>query len=113
MPSCLYELRDEEKLFFIKHKLYLLSERLNDYSWLATLAYLSDLLFALNLSLQGINVTIFKVEDKIEVMMKKLELWSFCLSKKNYDPFANLKNVIKSTEDEFSDKNSLYFIKHG
>lgn len=46
MLSCLYGLRDEVKLFFIEHKLYLLSERLNDYSWLATLAYLSDLLFA-------------------------------------------------------------------
>jgi len=44
--------------------------------------------------------------------MKKLELWSFRLSKKNYDPFANLKNVIKSTGEEFSVKNSLYFIKH-
>jgi hypothetical protein len=51
----------------------------NDYSWLATLAYLSDIfthLNAFNLNLQGIHVTIFKVEDKIEAMIKKLELWS-------------------------------------
>ncbi|VVC34520.1 Hypothetical protein CINCED_3A007729 [Cinara cedri] len=37
---------------------------------------------------------------------------SLRLSKKNYDPFPNIKNVIESTEEELSDKNSKYFIKH-
>jgi len=113
--SRLFELKDEVRLFFIEHKSFSLSERMNDYSWLATLAYLSDIfthLNALNLSLQGTHITIFKVEDKIEAMIKKLELWSLRLSKKNYDPFPNLKNCIESTEEELSDKDSKYFIQH-
>jgi len=66
-------LKDEVRLFFIEHKSFSLSERVNDYSWLATLAYQSDIftyLNALNLSLQGTHVTIFKVEDEIEAMIK-------------------------------------------
>ncbi|XP_026819147.1 zinc finger BED domain-containing protein 5-like [Rhopalosiphum maidis] len=113
--SRLFELKDEVRLFFIEHKSFSLSERVNDYSWLVTLAYLSDIfthLNALNLSLQGTHITIFKVEDKIEAMIKKLELWSLRLSKKNYDPFPNLKNFIESTEEELSDKDSKYFIQH-
>lgn len=113
--SRLFELKDEVRLFFIEHKSFSLSERMNDYSWLATLAYLSNIfthLNALNLSLQGTHITIFKVEDKIEAMIKKLELWSLRLSKKNYDPFPNLKNFIESTEEELSDKDSKYFIQH-
>jgi len=55
----------------------MLSERLNDFSWLASLAYLSDIfahLNELNLSLQGSHVTIFKVEVKIEAMIK---IWNY------------------------------------
>ena len=62
--------------------------------------------------LQVIDEMILKVEDKIEAMIKKLELWSLRLSKKNYDPFPNLKNFIESTEEELSDKDSKYFIQH-
>lgn len=78
MLSHLFELRDEVRLFFIEYKSFSLSKRENDYSWLATLAYLSDIfkthLNTLNLSLQGLHVSIIEVDDKIEAMMKKLEL---------------------------------------
>jgi len=80
--SRLFELKDEVRLFFIEHKSFSLSEHVNDYSWLAILAYLSNIfthLNALNLSLQEIHVTIFNVEDKIEAIIKKLELWSLRL----------------------------------
>jgi hypothetical protein len=63
---------------------------LNDYSWLAVLAYMTDiftLLNALNLSMQGGGITIFNVEDNIEAMIKKLELWARRLSKRNFDTF--------------------------
>jgi hypothetical protein len=113
--SRLFELKDEVRLFFIEHKSFSSSECMNDYSWLATLAHLSNIythLNALNLNLQEVHVTIFKVENKIEAMIKKLELWSLWMSKKNYDPFPNLKIFIKSTEDELSNNDSKYFIKH-
>jgi len=51
-----------------------LSDRLNDFSWLVKLAYLSDIfshLNILNINLQGKKVTDFQVEDKIEAMIKK------------------------------------------
>ncbi|KAL4136257.1 hypothetical protein QTP88_007808 [Uroleucon formosanum] len=110
----LYKDMDSEHYQLLLHS-EIRCERVNDYSWLATLAYLSDIfthLNALNLSLQGTHITIFKVEDKIEAMIKKLELWSLRLSKKNYDPFPNLKNFIETTEEELSDKDSKYFIQH-
>ncbi|CAI6357184.1 unnamed protein product [Macrosiphum euphorbiae] len=89
--------------------------RLNDFSWLASLAYLSDIfshLNVLNLSLQGSHVTIFKVEDKIEAMIKKLELWNLRLSKKNYDSFQNLNNFLELTEEELSGEVFKYIKQH-
>ncbi|XP_025416803.1 zinc finger BED domain-containing protein 5-like [Sipha flava] len=114
--SRLFKLRHEVRLFFIEHKSSItLSERLNDFSWLASLAYLSDIfahLNVLNLSLQGSHVTIFKVEDKIEAMIKKLELWNLRLSKKNYDSFQNFNNFLELTKEELSGEVSKYIKQH-
>jgi hypothetical protein len=44
----------------------------------------------LNLSLQG--VTIFNVENKIEAMIKKLDLWSYRLSNNVRNDFLETKN---------------------
>ncbi|XP_025414328.1 zinc finger BED domain-containing protein 5-like [Sipha flava] len=114
--SRLFELRHEVRLFFIEHKSpFTLSERLNDFSWLASLAYLSDIfahLNVLNLSLQGSHVTIFKVEDKIEAMIKKLEQWNYRLSKKNYDSFQNFNNFLELTKKELSGEVSKNIKQH-
>ena len=56
-------------------------------------AYLADIfgyINALNLSLQGIHVTIFDVEDKIEAMILKLNVWQHRLSQRTFDAFGNL-----------------------
>jgi hypothetical protein len=78
--SRLFELRDEMRVFFIDLKSpFALTERLNDYSWLSVLAYMADIfthLYILNMRTQGGGITIFNVEDKIEAMIKKLELWA-------------------------------------
>jgi len=82
---------------------------------LASLAYLSDIfahLNVLNFSLRGSHVTIFKVEDKIEVMIKKFELWNLRPSKKNYDSFQNLNNFLELTEEELSGEVSKYIKQH-
>jgi hypothetical protein len=54
--SRLFELRYEIRVFFIHlGSPFALTERLNDYSWLAVLAYMADILThlnALNLSMQ-------------------------------------------------------------
>lgn len=52
-------------------------EWFNNFSWLAIVAYMSDIFTFLNdriLSLQGRSVAIFKVEDKVEAMIMRLHL---------------------------------------
>lgn len=43
---------------------------------------------------------IFSVEDKIEAMIKNIELWARCLSKTNFDYFQNLKTFLESVDEK-------------
>jgi hypothetical protein len=83
--SRLFELRAEIRVFFIDlESPFALSDRLNDNPWLAVLANMEDIfthLNAINLSMQEGGITISNVEDKIEAMITKLELWARRLSK--------------------------------
>lgn len=47
----------------------------------------------------------------MEAVMKKFELWSLRLSKKNYYSFPNHNNFLKLTEEELSDEDSKYLKK--
>jgi hypothetical protein len=67
---------------------------------------------ALNLSKQGGGITIFNVEDKIEAMIKKLELWARHLSKRNVDAFQNLKPFLESGDEELSNEVLEFFTQH-
>lgn len=74
----LFKLHDEIRMFFTTTEFHL-GNRFNDFAWLAMIAYLADIfthLNDLNLSLQGTNVTVFTVEDRVQGMVKKLDLWS-------------------------------------
>ena len=85
-------LRDELKVFFTDHNIHL-SDRLHDDEFLTRLAYLGDVftrLNGLNLGLQGLSATIFNVLDKIEAMIKNLELFSVCINKDNTQVFPSL-----------------------
>jgi hypothetical protein len=114
--SRLFELRDKIRVFFmVMESPFALTERLNNYSWLAVLAYMADIfihLNALNLSMQGGVITIFNVEDKIEAMIKKLELWARRLSKINVNPFQNLKTFLESADEELSKEVLELFTQH-
>jgi hypothetical protein len=111
--SRLFESRDEIRVFFIDlGSPFALTVRLNDYSWLAVLAYMADIfthLNTLNLSMQGGGITIFNVEDKIEAMIKKLELWARRLSERNFDDFQNLKTFLESADEELSNEVLEFF----
>ena len=64
-------------MFFIDHH-FPFSDRLLDDEFLRRLTYQGDVfsrLNDLNLGLQGLSATIFKVLDKIEAMTNKLELF--------------------------------------
>jgi len=72
-----FKLSDEVRILICDgtHKKFILREKLNDFSWLCKIAYLADLLThlnVLNLKLQGPDINIFVVEDKIEAMLEKL-----------------------------------------
>jgi hypothetical protein len=87
-----FKLRDELKVFFTDHN-FLLSDCLHDNEFLTQLAYLGDVfsrLNDLNLGLQGLSTTMFNVWDKIEAMIKKLELFSVCINKDNTQVFQSL-----------------------
>jgi hypothetical protein len=44
----------------------------------------------MNLGLQGLSTTIFNVWDKVEAMIKKLELFSVLINKDNTQVFPSL-----------------------
>ncbi|GBM94469.1 Zinc finger BED domain-containing protein 5 [Araneus ventricosus] len=79
----LFALRHEVLMFFEDHP-FTLSSKFYESEWLQQLAYLSDIfseINKLNLGLQNHPITIFKVTDKIESMIKKLNFWKSCIKK--------------------------------
>ena len=91
------ELSDELKVFFTDHNFHL-SDLLHDDEFLTRLAYLGDVfhLNDLNLGLQGLSATIFNVRDKIEAMIKKLELFSVCINKDNTQVFPSVYDLLSA-----------------
>ena len=78
----LFELRHELQQFFEENPFHLASS-MYDEDFLKRLAYLADIFSALNelnLSLQGVSVTVFNTQDRIEAMIKKLRFWASCVS---------------------------------
>jgi hypothetical protein len=74
-----------------------LSDRLHDDKFLTRLAYLGDVfshLNDLNLGLQGLSATISNVRNKIEAMIKKLELFSVCINKDHTQVFPSLYDFL-------------------
>ena len=87
-----FELRDKLKVFFTDHHFHL-SDRLHDDEFLTRLAYLGDVFLDqndLNLGSQGLSTTIFNLWEKIEAMIKKLELFFVCINKDNTQVFPSL-----------------------
>jgi hypothetical protein len=84
-----FKLADEVRILLCdgKHKNFILREKLNDFSWLCKITYLTDLfthLNVLNMKLQETDTNIFVVEDKIEAMIEKLKLWVNRIERKSY-----------------------------
>jgi hypothetical protein len=47
-----------------------------------------------NLSLQGLNISVFSVQDKIESMMKKEQFWERCIESNQTECFCNHHNSL-------------------
>ncbi len=101
----LFQLREELLVFL--DETFNLRDRMHDWGWLCKLAYLADVfghLNNLNLSLQGKQVSVFHVQDKVSAMIAKLKLWHRRLSCGELESFPCLHElVINSKEDLDSD----------
>lgn len=92
-----FELRDEVRVFLLETRFVGL---LTDFSWLSRIAYLADVfeyLNTLNLSLQGIYIDVFHVEDKIEATIKKFEIWAIRVEKNSFSNFPTLQSFLESS----------------
>ena len=111
--SRLFELREEVQIFlYERHDLY---NRMHDTQWLTKLAYLSDIfstLNGLNLSLQGKDTTIFKVQDKIQATRMKLDLWCGRIDRKDFESFPSLADFLLTSKEELDGDTTQAFKAH-
>ena len=110
----LFELRDEVRLFLLDGKCNF-KDFFNDFSWLARLAYLADIfshLNELNSSLQGTQVTLFTVQDKIDGTIKKMSIWARRIRKTEFDSFPTLHDFLSANEETLPDSVSDVMVKH-
>ncbi|XP_068233657.1 zinc finger BED domain-containing protein 5-like [Palaemon carinicauda] len=111
--SRLFELREEVQIFLYEcHDLY---NRMHDTQWLKKLAYLSDIfstLHGLNLSLQGKDTTIFKVQDKIQATRMKLDLWCGRIDRKDFESFPSLADFLLTSKEELDGDTKQAFKAH-
>ncbi|XP_014349988.2 zinc finger BED domain-containing protein 5-like [Latimeria chalumnae] len=97
---CFFKLCSEMQVFFLDHP-FELSCHLGNEAWFCRLTYLSDIfsrLNDLNLGLQGKNITIFNVRDKIEAFIKKLQLWVSRVRENHFDTFETLDSFLAENE---------------
>ena len=96
----LFELRHELQQFF-EDNLFHLASNLHDEDFLQKLVYLADIfsvLNELNLSLQGVSVTLFNTQDKIEAVIKKLRFWTSCVSGNTLLCFPTLHAFLEAND---------------
>lgn len=93
-----FELRDEV-LVFLSGSQY--EGFLTDFLQLCTVAYLADIfdhMNILNQSLQGNNVDMFQVHDKVSAMIKKCQIWATRIEKGSTTNFPTLQQFIESAD---------------
>nr|XP_022903149.1 zinc finger BED domain-containing protein 5-like [Onthophagus taurus] len=94
------ELKDEVRLFLNEHN-HKYAAKLNCEIWLQTVCYLADIFSFLNeynKSLQGININIIKMHDKINSLLLKLDLWESYVKSNNVQCFQMLNSFLIENE---------------
>ncbi|XP_060755409.1 SCAN domain-containing protein 3-like [Neoarius graeffei] len=92
----LFELREQVHDFLSEHG-HPLAAQLEDQTWLAHLAYLTDVfgrLNELNTSLQGNDKTVLQMYDKVSAFMRKTDLWLRRCEKGDVSNFPQLNSWI-------------------
>lgn len=98
--SRLFELHKEVQMF-LQDTNFPLSDIFEDTVWLSQLAYLSDIfsrLNELNLGLQGLSINAFDVQDKINALLKKLELFEIKIKTGDVSAFPALESFLSDNE---------------
>lgn len=112
----LFELRSELLVFFSSNNLAKnFFDLLTNSSWLIIVAYLADIFTKcneINLSLQGRNITIFNVRDKIASFNKKLQFWISQVEQNNFDCFPTLDEFLIEINSKVDDKASKVILEH-
>ncbi|XP_056092494.1 zinc finger BED domain-containing protein 5-like [Rhinichthys klamathensis goyatoka] len=110
----LFELRHELQQFFEENPFHLASS-MHDEDFLKRLAYLADIFSALNelnLSLQGVSVTVFNTQDRIEAMIKKLRFWASCVSGNTHPCFPTLHEFLGENDMDLGEHVKSLIIEH-
>ncbi|XP_059362102.1 zinc finger BED domain-containing protein 5 [Carassius carassius] len=98
--SRLFELHKEVHMF-LQDTNFPLSDIFEDTVWLSQLAYLSDIfshLNELNLGLQGLSINVFDVQDKINALLKKLELFEIKIKTGDVSAFPALESFLSDND---------------
>jgi hypothetical protein len=83
--------------------------------WLQSLAYLADIFLRvteLNMFLQGQDISVFSVQDKIESMMKKLHFWERCIESNQTECFCNLHKFLIENQLKLDQNTKTNIIAH-
>lgn len=110
----LFELRHELQQFFEENPFHLASS-MHDEDFLKRLAYLADIFSALNelnLSLQGVSVTVFNTQDRVEAMIKKLRFWASCVSGNTHLCFPTLHEFLGENDVHLGEHVKTLIIEH-
>ena len=102
------------KYFFREHKSFL-STHFIDEVWVCKVAYLADIflkLNELNLSLQGSDINILNVQDRIESFLLKIEFWIGCVKKNQTECLPNCHAFLNENSLELADSTRDCMIQH-
>lgn len=103
--SRLFKLHREIQMF-LQDKNFPSSDVSEDTVWLSQLAYLSDIFSRLNehnLGLHGLSISVFDVQDKINAMLKKLELFVIKVKTGDVSAFPTLECFLSDNNLTFTD----------
>jgi hypothetical protein len=64
------------------------------------------------MSLQGLDISVFSVQDKIEFMMKKLQFWERCIESNQTECFRNLHNFLMENQLKLDQNTKTNIIAH-
>ena len=107
-------LRKEVREFLIQRK-HTLADKLVDQKWLLLVAYLSDIFYQLNIlnqSLQGPNIMLVDVSEKLLAFREKLNLWKRKIESQKTASFPVFNQFLEDMEEVCLDDVQIIMKRH-